>query len=634
MWDGLGSRGPNHSQRSKEHGEAMRKLCVLIATGTAIALIAQTSGKAAPATTLDHYVFYKVKRSQGTTRFEKFGPVTLTDQFGSGQYVIVAPRQLGLPADKNGEGIKDPVTHLKEYKLVPVRGAKKFQVLTNVRVINQCNDLLVEVKKPFSILVPTNKDLTKPVEEPDPNLQNVDHFLCYVAKAQKKSAGTKLPKFPKGMQVDVQDQFQTRRYDLKKITKICTPAEKREDPNAPSAILSGPNKGDAKPIKAAGIRNPNDHLVCYRARRARKLVPQNGCGCDTSVDPKCKGTKITPRQPRHDPRIGIHVNNQFGPEQLDTKKELELCVPSLKGQSPPPLCGNGVVDAGEQCDPPDDAACPGLCQPDCRCGIEVDFFPDSEAVIDIITPLGSDTVVLRGPTRVHVDLGAMTGNPESVPTEIVSMELTGTSPLVGSVKVMLNPAMPSTGEIKEISNDTPGVLDLPPFTPAGAADSFFDVFFQVGIPDPTDPLNPPIVLHNLDPKHMTSIIMHKPPQEDEAYVNPDVIPLYDAAGNLTQAAMGPARQIPVPQQTAGPTPTPQISCTLLETTAGTSPVCGGSCPNVNDQCLFDPALNACQCVPPPEVCSNGSGGTCSGLCPGPQLFCKQAPSGAGCVCQE
>ncbi len=28
--------------------------------------------------------------------------------------------------------------------------------------------------------------------------------------------------------------------------------------------------------------------------------------------------------------IGIHVNNQFGPLQLDTKKVVELCVPATK----------------------------------------------------------------------------------------------------------------------------------------------------------------------------------------------------------------------------------------------------------------------------------------------------------------
>ncbi len=37
----------------------------------------------------------------------------------------------------------------------------------------------------------------------------------------------------------------------------------------------------------------------------------------------------------------------------------------------PASCGNGGLDAGEQCDPPSDGGCPGDCQPDCRCATAV-----------------------------------------------------------------------------------------------------------------------------------------------------------------------------------------------------------------------------------------------------------------------
>ena len=33
----------------------------------------------------------------------------------------------------------------------------------------------------------------------------------------------------------------------------------------------------------------------------------------------------------------------------------------------PPVCGNGTVGPGEECDFPDDLACPGFCQADCTC---------------------------------------------------------------------------------------------------------------------------------------------------------------------------------------------------------------------------------------------------------------------------
>ena len=39
----------------------------------------------------------------------------------------------------------------------------------------------------------------------------------------------------------------------------------------------------------------------------------------------------------------IHINNQFGPEQLDTIKEEELCVPSTKILHPSPFHGERMI---------------------------------------------------------------------------------------------------------------------------------------------------------------------------------------------------------------------------------------------------------------------------------------------------
>ena len=55
----------------------------------------------------------------------------------------------------------------------------------------------------------------------------------------------------------------------------------------------------------AGMDNPISHLMCYSAKPARK-------------------------EPKHERIKDIGVNDQFGPLQVDTKKERELCVPSTK----------------------------------------------------------------------------------------------------------------------------------------------------------------------------------------------------------------------------------------------------------------------------------------------------------------
>jgi hypothetical protein len=174
-----------------------------------------------------------------------------------------------------------------------------------------------------SLLVPTSKSLSDPVTAPDPVHHNLEHFLCYQAKAQAKLAdGAKLPKFPKGIQVEVADQFQTRRYDLVKITKLCNAVDKAGTPTS----LSGPDKGTAKPITPAVRTTPDQHLVCYQAKLAKKLIPQ-GMGCGPAV-PGDAGTTIVPAQAQHAPLTGLFVANQFGAERLDTVSIAEVCIPS------------------------------------------------------------------------------------------------------------------------------------------------------------------------------------------------------------------------------------------------------------------------------------------------------------------
>lgn len=275
-------------------------------------------------TSLDHFMSYKVKPSRGAPKFIAFGPVQLSDQFGAAHYKIQKPVQLALPADKNGEGRVNEIVHLEEYKIKLAKGEPKFAKRRNVHILNQCNDLLLEVRKPVSMLVPTAKSLSAPPAPPDPASHVVDHYLCYSAKPQTKLPDkTKLPKFPKGIQVAVEDQFQTRRYDLKKITKLCNPAAKSGTP----LLLKGKDKGLPKPITPSAPDQPEIHLVCYQAKLAKKLIAQDGCG---PLDPGNKGVKLEPKQSKHTKRQGLFVANQFGTERLGTTKDVEFCIPSLK----------------------------------------------------------------------------------------------------------------------------------------------------------------------------------------------------------------------------------------------------------------------------------------------------------------
>ncbi len=254
---------------------------------------------------LDHFVLYKVKGSAAAPKLVAFGPVTLTDALGAADYDVTKLPALGLPADKNVEGRADATTSLAQYAMKRRKGAPKFQKIANVATTNQCGALTLTLTKPESLVVPVKRQ-TEPF---DPLTAEVDHLLCYKAKAATKLA--------KGTQVDVVDDFQTRRYDLKKPTRLCIPVATAGTPTTKA--------GTTVAFTATARRHPAGHLVCYQAKAASKAIAQNGCG---PVDPTSKGTKIVPKQPKHAKRLGVAINGPLGPTTLDTAKEVELCIPS------------------------------------------------------------------------------------------------------------------------------------------------------------------------------------------------------------------------------------------------------------------------------------------------------------------
>ncbi len=195
--------------------------------------------------------------------------------------------------------------------------------------------------------------------------------------------------------------------------------------------------------------------------------------------------------------------------------------------------------------------------------IEVDYFPNSRGVVEIQSPLGTvlDTVTVNGPTTVNVDLGSLGDGDadglEQLQTEMVQMDLTGTSSVLGPVIVRLRdsterPFQRTLGELEERLNVQAGRLDLlgddPPLCvehptpPANCEDttaySFFDVYFEVQVGGN--------VLHNEAPKKMEATITHKPPATEETYERPEAIRLYDEAGNPTNVWVAGTHHTPFP----------------------------------------------------------------------------------------
>ena len=169
---------------------------------------------------------------------------------------------------------------------------------------------------------------------------------------------------------------------------------------------------------------------------------------------------------------------------------------------------------------------------------------DSYAELEIIAPDGTvATVLAEGPTVIRIgDMQTDRGGGVHFPTEIVSMDLKGMSPL-GEITVSEAPGRASRGAVT--SQQGPAG----PFFPA---DSFFDVYIEIELPGPT--LNSTV--HSCEPAHMYALVDDLPPPIGTAYENPfdQIIPLLDEQGNHTGWSIRHARHVigklPPPQPLA------------------------------------------------------------------------------------
>jgi hypothetical protein len=150
-----------------------------------------------------------------------------------------------------------------------------------------------------------------------------------------------------------------------------------------------------------------------------------------------------------------------------------------------------------------------------------------------LTGFSSMYTKFEGPGQVEGRANDNNGNGlDEVETEMAALDLSGTGPTLGLVNMRLRPGIRSLGEIEEQVNNNPGILDLPPFTATGAADSFFNVFFEIEIGGH--------VFHNVQPLKWFGVIDHKPPQNASYESNPQPISLVDEDGNPTGFYIGPS----------------------------------------------------------------------------------------------
>jgi hypothetical protein len=102
---------------------------------------------------LDHFELYKTTRKLRTPKFEK-RKVNLTDQFLKETVRLNNPVRLGVPTDKNSEGINDADSHLTCYSLRAPRFKKR-----DVEVENQFGQFRLTVRKPNMLCVPSDNQV-------------------------------------------------------------------------------------------------------------------------------------------------------------------------------------------------------------------------------------------------------------------------------------------------------------------------------------------------------------------------------------------------------------------------------------------------------------------------------------------
>ena len=161
----------------------------------------------------DHFQGYPTLPGAGLS-----GPIVqLVDQFGSQTTDLGRPVHFLVPADKDSEGIEDPISHLTCYEIVD--GVAGPQLIST----NQFGAQPLTLGVPDSLCVPTEKLIT-------PGPVDLDHYKCYEAAGAQIDLG-----------VSVQDQFQSRSTLLGDPKLFCTPVDKNGE----------------------GIDDPDTHLTCY-----------------------------------------------------------------------------------------------------------------------------------------------------------------------------------------------------------------------------------------------------------------------------------------------------------------------------------------------------------------------------------
>jgi hypothetical protein len=220
----------------------------------------------------DAFLCARSKPSKQAPRFLAT-TVEVRDPLATRPLRVAKPQVLCVPVDA-GTGIADPATQLLGFKVRAVKGGAPYATDLGAQVVDDRGELYTDVKwRPRLLLVPSAVDASSIPAAPDPQAHALDHYRCRDEKPAQS--------FAKGQQIVLQLASGPVHFDLKKPHRLCEPVD---------AL--------GLPIKHAAAS-----LQCYKVKRA-------------------KG------ESKPAPRLGLHVNNQFGPLTIDALREAEICLPA------------------------------------------------------------------------------------------------------------------------------------------------------------------------------------------------------------------------------------------------------------------------------------------------------------------
>ena len=175
-----------------------------------------------PKFNLDHFKVYKVDTIGANQQ------VVLEDQFDRNskereEVLLTNIEFFANPVNKNGEGIKDPSSHLTWYKF---SGDGPVRVISIRNQINKFHQQTWKIGNPVYLLVPTEK-----IEEGSSQPDSLDHFKCYEVLSDSALF----------IKVKLEDQFGNQVVTIGKPVYFCNPVLKNNEK----------------------IKNSDDHLACY-----------------------------------------------------------------------------------------------------------------------------------------------------------------------------------------------------------------------------------------------------------------------------------------------------------------------------------------------------------------------------------